>query len=483
MLKKNIIISITLLLLLWPQKSWGDPTDLLRILSLRIDPQDNSATIIWSTNYETTGRIDFGLTNALGSWINDTRLGQYHETVLNGLIPKQTYYFKLRATTVDDRTVVSDIYNFESEDENDTTAPSVTEVHTSFVTGNSATFVWLTNEAADSCVYYGDNISDLNHKKCNGSRITVHDLTITGLQKNHLYYYNVASKDKSGNSQHSVYYNFRTSPQNDDPVPDLIIYELTPFNSVYSEDSASVKILVRANRPFEGYIRYGTKPGKYSKKVDFDRPRKSEQEKTLENLDFATNYYYKLYLKDVLNKTLNSPEYTFVTLPENVLTGQGNTNLPSEEFFNINDPAQDFDLDGLTNAQEEGYNTDPINKDTDGDGYIDGLEVVHGYNPNGPGRISTPPQTNFAYGQTRLSSLAAEKELALELQRNLEELFAGPIPIAKNNWPTLVNAYIYGGYPLPAIYKSIIFGGKTAHPTIPWTAWKNSADYLEYINK
>ena len=33
------------------------------------------------------------------------------------------------------------------------------------------------------------------------------------------------------------------------------------------------------------------------------------------------------------------------------------------------------------------YNTDPLDSDTDKDGYQDGAEVKSGYNPNGPGEL------------------------------------------------------------------------------------------------
>ncbi|MBI4592058.1 hypothetical protein HY733_01265 [Candidatus Uhrbacteria bacterium] len=53
----------------------------------------------------------------------------------------------------------------------------------------------------------------------------------------------------------------------------------------------------------------------------------------------------------------------------------------------VADSDEDTDEDGLTAAQEEEYATDPLNPDTDGDGYLDGAEVAAGYDPNGPGRL------------------------------------------------------------------------------------------------
>jgi hypothetical protein len=48
----------------------------------------------------------------------------------------------------------------------------------------------------------------------------------------------------------------------------------------------------------------------------------------------------------------------------------------------------DTDHDGLTDYEEvHVYHTNPLNPDTDGDGYLDGAEVKGGYDPNGPGKL------------------------------------------------------------------------------------------------
>lgn len=42
---------------------------------------------------------------------------------------------------------------------------------------------------------------------------------------------------------------------------------------------------------------------------------------------------------------------------------------------------QDSDQDGLSNDEEKLYGTDPNNRDSDGDGYSDGVEIESGYDP------------------------------------------------------------------------------------------------------
>lgn len=50
-----------------------------------------------------------------------------------------------------------------------------------------------------------------------------------------------------------------------------------------------------------------------------------------------------------------------------------------DELYAVDD--SDADGDGLTQAQEEAYGTDPNDPDTDGDGYDDGTEITNGYDP------------------------------------------------------------------------------------------------------
>jgi hypothetical protein len=88
---------------------------------------------------------------------------------------------------------------------------------------------------------------------------------------------------------------------------------------------------------------------------------------------------------------------------------------PSEQPV-VETPAtdDDFDRDGLTNAEEQqlqtdpynadtdadglydreevtAWHTDPLNPDSDGDGYLDGAEVANGFNPKGSGPLLELP--------------------------------------------------------------------------------------------
>lgn len=90
------------------------------------------------------------------------------------------------------------------------------------------------------------------------------------------------------------------------------------------------------------------------------------------------------------NQNANGNENTNVAVPDvngNANANEnGNVNASANENTNVAVDAnvngsQDLDNDGLTNDQERLYKTDPLNPDTDADGYRDGVEVATGYDP------------------------------------------------------------------------------------------------------
>ena len=59
-----------------------------------------------------------------------------------------------------------------------------------------------------------------------------------------------------------------------------------------------------------------------------------------------------------------------------------------EASLGTNSMLSDTDGDGLFDREEvKVYNTDPLDTDTDKDGFTDGIEVEGGYNPNGAGKL------------------------------------------------------------------------------------------------
>lgn len=89
----------------------------------------------------------------------------------------------------------------------------------------------------------------------------------------------------------------------------------------------------------------------------------------------------------------------------------------------------------------------------------------------------------YAYGKARLP-IEQEQQKAIELKQRLQSQYGlEHLRINNTNWVKLLNAYAYGEYPVEAIARAVIYGGKTVHLEIPWKSWQQSSDYKEYIQK
>lgn len=76
--------------------------------------------------------------------------------------------------------------------------------------------------------------------------------------------------------------------------------------------------------------------------------------------------------------------------PQTEIKDADNDGLSDEEEGKLGTSINnvDTDDDGLSDREEiKVYKTDPLNPDTDGDSYKDGVEVKGGYNPKGEGKL------------------------------------------------------------------------------------------------
>lgn len=99
----------------------------------------------------------------------------------------------------------------------------------------------------------------------------------------------------------------------------------------------------------------------------------------------TTTPYVKVKIDNPIATTAPTTNANVSTAP----TAETLVTVPSE-------PVVDTDGDGLTDAEEALYKTDPNNPDSDGDGFSDGEEVKNGFSPLGPGKLGeeTPAPTS-----------------------------------------------------------------------------------------
>ncbi len=108
----------------------------------------------------------------------------------------------------------------------------------------------------------------------------------------------------------------------------------------------------------------------------------------------------KKFLQDISKKSARASFFLFFSLLSLSVTYFV---FAADDVMTEKNIFQDSDQDGLSNDEEALYKTDPLNKDTDGDGYMDGVEVESGYDPTKP----APGDKLFVGDGTEADSRAA----------------------------------------------------------------------------
>lgn len=83
---------------------------------------------------------------------------------------------------------------------------------------------------------------------------------------------------------------------------------------------------------------------------------------------------------------------------------------------------EDSDQDGLSDDEERAYGTDANNKDTDGDGYTDGVEVKSGYDPLKPAPGDKIITNNLQQTTNNAPQNGEEKNLTQEVSEEVANL-------------------------------------------------------------
>jgi len=73
----------------------------------------------------------------------------------------------------------------------------------------------------------------------------------------------------------------------------------------------------------------------------------------------------------------------------------------------------DFDQDGLSDKLEYHFKTDPTSVDTDADGFLDGMEVWHGYDPSKAGEVRLEKRINIDTKNQLLSYYTGDVRLGM----------------------------------------------------------------------
>ncbi|MFZ5391210.1 MAG: fibronectin type III domain-containing protein [Patescibacteria group bacterium] len=385
--------------------------------------EDSTAVITWYTNLPARGRVDYGLTDSYGYYIGSSLSPRlYHEIVLPNMKSETTYHFKVSASTPEGSYIESFNQTFKTGKLKDTKTPEVDKVRALHWGATWAVITWETNEPADSIVEYSLTDDLAKPKRASSkSNVSQHEVVIKNLKKNTRYFYKVLSKDKDKNQGLSAIRQFTTAQDDTNDQASLVIDRVSPLAAPDPLITQNtVTVKWHTNRPSKGSVQLSAKKQK-TRKATEDGYYQTDHQLTVYELAAGTTYTMRIQAKDVFGKSVTAKDLIIRTLPEG--------GLPNPSF-----DKEHCARDGIYG----GYCRD----------------------------------------------LGAEQNQAQDLKSHLDDVFNGRIPAsALRNWFVLVKAYVYGGYPLQSLTQAVKWGGKTVHPTIPWSVWKETADYKNYINR
>ena len=180
---------------------------------------DTKMTVSWTTDEPSTSGVSYN-DGTRFDLVNDPALTRNHQITISGLTPSTTYFIRVSSTDANfNGPTVSGTISATTQATPDTTAPAIADIAVSDITVSSATISWVTSEPANSTVRYGTVSGSLGNVRADGNNITQHQLTLTGLLENTVYFFTVASTDASGNSAVSAEGSFRTETSFVDQPP------------------------------------------------------------------------------------------------------------------------------------------------------------------------------------------------------------------------------------------------------------------------
>lgn len=287
---------------------------LLQISNLEVETKtdENVVVITWETNLPAEGRVDFGLDDTYGTFFRTAgTLETRHTMMLWGLDSETTYHFKITSATVNQSISTFD-RTFKTKKFIDRELPIIDNVKIIYITGQSATIQWETDEPTTSHVRVGKT-AKYSATRGSGARTTLHDVTLKGLRIATTYHFQVVSRDKDGNTAVSNDRTFQTLLNGEaDKVPFKIeaIRPLTPNDPQITP--TSVTISWRTNKPASTVVSYG-RGSRLSKTI---RPKVFQDffhSVTVRELEPGTDYSFKLSSADVFGKKQISDTMSFVT--------------------------------------------------------------------------------------------------------------------------------------------------------------------------
>ncbi len=217
----------------------------------------------------------------------------------------------------------------------DCTAPVISGILVSAITGTSATINWTTDEPATSGVEYGVTPMTTPGSTTDGTLVKSHSVILTGLTEGASYSFLVKSSDAVGNHSASSVATFSTLDVTAPVISSIVIDTIT---------KTSVHISWTTNENSTSVVEFGTSEAYGS--VKSDATLLTSHSVTVTGLTSATLYHVRVKSEDASTNLATSSDQTFSTL----------INLPPTNVSGLTLTAGDKSLSlSWTNPVEEDF--------------------------------------------------------------------------------------------------------------------------------
>ena len=178
------------------------------ISNVENEPLDSSTVQVnWNTDEPADSRVEYGLTAAYGgSTPLDSNLSSNHPVQVNGLEPNTTYHFRVRSKDGTGNEGISQDFTFTTlPPPPDTTPPQILNVYTHDIVLNQVEISWETDEDTSGYVLCDQNAGNLTEgsvlirRDSSTPGSTNHNIQLTALEPDTLYYYRVVALDGDKN--------------------------------------------------------------------------------------------------------------------------------------------------------------------------------------------------------------------------------------------------------------------------------------------
>ncbi|GFO62797.1 fibronectin type III domain-containing protein [Geomonas paludis] len=270
---------------------------------------DTAATVAFSTDKPCDTVVNYGANGTTGNQKSNSEKVNDHQITLTNLTPNTSYNVQVSCTDMSGNTVVASAgkpstymamnYSFILSDAlvgasgkgfvtpslPDITPPLITDTPRATVTTTTmARIHWLTDEIADSQVFYGLSGQSLSSFAGNITKSAGHSVALTNLSPNTTYDFKVQSTDPSNNTTTSAVYTFTTAALADTTPPVISAV------SARGTTSSQINVSWASDEQSSTVLKYGTTPFTLTAQIAIAGSRTSHSA-ALYNLVPGTTYY------------------------------------------------------------------------------------------------------------------------------------------------------------------------------------------------